>query len=72
MADRRTPEERLAFLEARMSGIEDWMKSIAGNVDVLARAANMGRGIVWFLITIGSFALMLWGAIIATLNYWRH
>ncbi len=54
-----TPEERLARLEARFEGLDDWMKSIAKDVAALTATANVGRGALWLLLKIGAVSVVV-------------
>lgn len=58
-----TPEERIATLEARMSGTDAWLKDIDTKLDELIAAANMGKGAWWIILRIGGVLVVLGGAI---------
>lgn len=57
-----TPEERIAALEARVNGIDAWLKDIDSKLDSLVAAANMGRGAWWIILRIGGVLVVLGGA----------
>lgn len=69
--------ERLGALDARMDAMEKRVEKIDINVDRLAAAANMGRGLWWgttklggFLVIVLSAAAWLWNQIRPVLEKW--
>ena len=66
-----TPEERdrLAKLEARFEGLDDWMRSIAADVKDLRAVAHTGQGALRMSLKIGAWVagLIAAAAAIATL-----
>lgn len=60
-----TPAERdrLARLEQRVEGLDDWMKSISGDVKKLVGAANMANGAWGATLKIGGILLVVAGFI---------
>ena len=67
-----TPEQQIAAiarLEARVEGIDAWLKSIDEKLDDLTAVANKGKGVLrTFLILGGSI-----GAIATFANFvWQH
>lgn len=59
-----TPEERLAHIEARVAGQDDWLRSIASDVKALRSQADMGRGALMLLLKIGAWSAALVGALV--------
>lgn len=56
-----TLEERIAKLEARMDGQEEWLKDIDGKLDQLIAVANMGKGAWWAILKVGGTLTVLAG-----------
>jgi hypothetical protein len=54
-----TPEERIAKLEAKVEGVESWVKSIDEKMDKLLEAAAMGKGAWWAILKVGGIAVAL-------------
>ena len=54
-----SPEERIAKLEAKLEGMEAWVKSIDEKMDKLLEAAAMGRGAWWAILKVGGIGVVL-------------
>jgi hypothetical protein len=56
-----TPDERdrLAKLEQKVTSLEDWLRSIHGELKELNKAAHMGKGAWWLILRIGAVLLAL-------------
>lgn len=63
-----TPEERIARLEERVSGQQEWLKSIDDKVDQLLAAANMGKGAWVLLLKLGGALVVLVGVVTAVIQ----
>lgn len=67
-----TPEQQIAAiakLEARVEGIEDWLKSIDAKQDELIAIANRGKGALRMILMAGGVA----GGLATALSWaWQH
>lgn len=65
-----TPDEqaRLARLEQKVSDMDDWLKSIDGNVTKLVAAANMANGAWGATLKIGGLLVVAAAAISGVVN----
>ena len=59
-----TPEERdrLAKVETKIEGLDDWMRSISDDVKELRRVAHVGQGAFALFLKIGAVTAALAGA----------
>lgn len=59
-----TPDERdrLARLEQKVAGLDDWLRSIHSDIKELNKAAHMGKGAWWLIIRIGAVLAAFAGA----------
>jgi hypothetical protein len=64
-----TPEERIAALEARVNGLEEWLKDIDAKLDQLIAVANMGKGAWWAMLKVGGLISIVIGAVVWL---WQH
>lgn len=60
----RTPEERLAALEARQEGTDAGLRDMDDKLDQLLRAAAMGQGAWWAVLKLGGVLVTLGAALI--------
>lgn len=56
-------EERLATLETKVEGQENWLKSIDGKLDDVIAAMNMGKGAWYLLLKVGAVLVAVAGAV---------
>lgn len=56
-----TPDERdrLARLEEKVAGIDDWLRSIHAEIRELNKAAHMGSGAWWLMLRLGAVLVAL-------------
>ncbi len=59
-----TPDERdrLARLEEKVAGIDDWLRSIHAEIRELNKAAHMGSGAWWLMLRLGAVLVTLGAA----------
>lgn len=59
-----TPEERdrLAKVETKVEGLDDWLRSIDAKLEELRVAAHMGQGAWLLLLKLGGMIVVIGGA----------
>jgi hypothetical protein len=60
-----TPEERdrLAKVEEKVKGMDEWLREIAGKLDKLVAVANMGKGAWWAVLKLGGLLTLAAGTV---------